>query len=80
MVESTSSLVGVRVRVRVRVGVRVGVRDGVRVGVGIRVGVRVRIRVRVRVETLNILLAVTGSLKRPTSACLDPPSDAVAQY
>ena len=31
-------------------------------------------------ETLNILLAVTGSLKRPTSACLGQPSYAVAQY
>ena len=31
-------------------------------------------------DTLNILLAVTGSLKRPTSACLGQPSHAVAQY
>ena len=72
----------VRVRVTVRVTVRVRVGVGVRDGVRVRVGVRVRIRVRVRcvTETLNILLAVTGSLKRPTSACLGQPRYAVAQY
>ena len=46
---------------------------GLGLGLGLELGLGVT-------ETLNILLAVTGSLKRPTSACLGQPRYAVAQY
>ena len=57
-----------------RLGLGLGMGSGLGLGLGLELGLGCV------TDTLNILLAVTGSLKRPTSACLGQPRYAAAQY